>query len=108
MFESMKLAITKIASDMKEGRKRGNVGIAMAVIGGVFTLFLTAAIYLLVLGKVGAQMTAGSAEANATTDAITALSNGLSLAGVLPIVGVAVAIIALVAYIGYNRMGGGR
>lgn len=105
-FGSIKMQLAKIQHDMKEGHKRGNINVAVAVIGGVFMLILMAAIYLLVLGKVQGTMTASSAEYNAVGVGIDAISDGLDLAGVLPIVGMAVAVIGLLAYIALNR--GGR
>jgi len=96
----------KLESLRHMGQRKGNINVAIAVIGGVFMLILMAAIYLLVLGKVQGTMTADSAEANAVGVGITAISDGLDLAGVLPIVGMAVAVIGLLAYVALGR--GGR
>ena len=88
------------------GSKKGNINIAIAVIGGTFFLFLLGAIYLLILSKVGAQLTPASAEANAVSAGVTAIGDSFDLAGILPIVGIAVAIIAMVGLVAQGAMGG--
>jgi len=89
-----------------DGTKKGNVNLAIAVIGGTFFLFLLGGIYLLILSKVGSSMTPDSAESNAVEAGVTAISDSFDLAGILPIVGIAVAIIAMVGLVARGAMGG--
>lgn len=86
------------------GHKKGNMAVLQGVLAGVFGLGVLIGVFLLVLGALQASMTTNSAEANATGQVITAISDGVGLIAPLVIVGFAVAIIGLVglamAYLG--------
>lgn len=91
---------------MKAEQKVNKKGFA-AVQGIILTIVLitvTLAVGLMILGKLKEKLTAGSAEANATSDLITELSGVTSYIGILIIV----AIFGIVISYLLGWLGGGR
>lgn len=88
-------AIRRIVSKDETMKGQAGIGLLQTIVVGLAVVGLVAAFALQILGSVQATMTAASAEANATGDVITGISNMTGQFGNIGLIGAAVVVIGL-------------